>query len=81
MSFALECGSTASMAVYADNSSESGEMRFKRYYFGPANFKLLKPIELQSFFKNIAETVQEKTLEGVAVAMPGVLTDSDRKVR
>lgn len=82
MSLAIECGATASVALYANHRLEEAYNldNTKRYYFGPANFKLLKPIELQRFFKNIADTVQEKALVGIAVAMPGILTDSDRKV-
>lgn len=81
MALAIECGASNSVAVYV--SKDQIEIQFEktaRYHFGPANFKLLKPLELETFFKNVHDTVQEKNVTALAVAMPGILTSVDRKV-
>jgi len=82
MALAIECGATNSVAVFV--SEDQIEIEFEktiRYHFGPANFKLLKPIELEKFFINIYNTVEQRDeVTALAVAMPGVLNDTDKKV-
>ena len=81
MALAIECGATNSVAVYVtDDQVEINFEQTIRYHFGPANFKLLKPAELERYFKNIYLSVQQKDVTALAVAMPGVLNDTDRKV-
>lgn len=82
MALAIECGASNSVAVYV--SEDQVEIEFEktiRYHFGPANFKLLKPIELEKYFKEIYHAVEQKDVTALAVAMPGVLNETDRKVR
>ena len=81
MALAIECGATNSVAVYV--REDQVEIEFEktiRYHFGPANFKLLKPIELERYFANIYDTVEQRDVTALAVAMPGVLNEADRKV-
>lgn len=82
MALAIECGASHSVAVFvpaADLQTEIILEKTVRYHFGPANFKLLKPLELEKFLLNVAETVKERdSVQALAVAMPGVLNDTDR---
>lgn len=73
MALAIECGASHSVAVFVpEDQVEIVLERTVRYHFGPANFKLLKPLELEKYFLNVAETVQEgKSVTALAVAMPG----------
>ncbi len=75
MALAIECGASHSVAVFvpaADLQTEIILEKTVRYHFGPANFKLLKPLELEKFLLNVAETVKERdSVQALAVAMPG----------
>lgn len=81
MSLAIECGATNSVVVFVDDDQYEIDFdKTKRYHFGPANFKLLKPIELSRFFGNIYTSIEDKQVNALAVAIPGLLSESDRKV-
>lgn len=81
MSLAIECGATNSVAVYVQDEQEEIEFeQVKKYHFGPANFKLLKLNELEKYFQNVYDIVEEKDISALAIAMPGVLNETDRKV-
>ena len=75
MALAIECGASHSVAVFVPAASLHTEIILEktvRYHFGPANFKLLKPLELEKFLLNVAETVKERdSVQALAVAMPG----------
>lgn len=76
MALAIECGASHSVAVFvAEEQVEIALERTVRYHFGPANFKLLKPLELERYFLNVASTIAEKeSVTALAVAMPGKIT-------
>ena len=81
MALAIECGASNSVAVYvSDDQIEIELENTTRYHFGPANFKLLKGNELERYFTEIYENVQERDVTALSVAMPGVLNETDRKV-
>lgn len=93
MSLAIECGTTDSVAVFVEPDCKHVKYsQTKRYHFGPANYKLLKPIELEKYFQTIHDAVDsnhgsvssndgsQQKVTKLAVAMPGVLNDNDKKV-
>lgn len=81
MSLAIQCGTTGSVVVFvADDQPVIEPGKVNRYHFGPANYKLLKPFELSKFFQHIANSIEDQHINGLAVSIPGLLTEGDRKV-
>lgn len=82
MALAIECGASTSVAVYVDehDKTEINLEKTTRYHFGPANYKLLKPIQLEIYFRKIKATIEPNNVTALAVAMPGVLNDTDKKM-
>lgn len=79
MSLAIESGATKTVAIYAnDNDSEDN---YKRFHFGSANFRLLKPIQLESFLNDIKNTTSKYRIDRLAIGMPGIVGEQDKKVR
>ena len=83
MSLAIECGATSSVVVYVAPEVEGTDIQYEqttRFHYGPANYKLLKPLELERFFRTIHDEIDKPAVRSLAVAMPGILNDFDRKV-
>ena len=83
MSLAIECGATSSVVVFIAPEVEQNDIQYEqttRFHYGPANYKLLKPLEHKKFFRVIHDEINQDGVISLAVAMPGILNDFDRKV-
>ncbi len=78
MSLAIESGASNTVAIYLNNSND--HKNIKRYHFGPANFKLLKSTQLESFLNDIKNTTCKHEINRLAIGMPGVIAEQDKKV-
>ena len=79
MSLAIESGATTTVAVYVPNDSYDPKTA-KRFHFGAANFKLLKAIQLEVFLNDIKTTTSKFEIKKIAIGMPGIIGDQDKKV-
>jgi len=78
MSLAIESGATNTVAIYLPNIDDRKNVM--RFHFGPANFKLLKQIQLESFLNDIKTTTCKHEISRLAIGMPGIIAEQDKKV-
>ncbi|XP_054168900.1 uncharacterized protein LOC128966112 [Oppia nitens] len=92
MSLAIECGATHTVAIFVDENETTNEdnnnkksdnkttkQQMKRFHFGAANYKLLKPLQLEAFLQEIKSTTAGYTIQRIAIGMPGIIADPDKK--
>ena len=79
MSLAVESGATNTVAIYM-TSDATDHKNVKRFHFEAANFKLLRPSQLDSFLNDIKTTTCKLKITRIAIGMPGIIGDQDRKV-
>lgn len=77
MSLAIECGATNSIAAFLPND---GNGQIKRFHFGPANFKLMKKLQLEQFIDEIKLTTCRYGVKKFAIAMAGIISEKDKLV-
>lgn len=81
MSLAIECGATNSVAAFLPNDGNGdGNGQIKRFHFGPANFKLMKKLQLEQFIDEIKITTCRYGVKKFAIAMAGIISEKDKLV-
>lgn len=75
MALSIEAGATNTVALYVGANGS-----YKRFHFGTANFKLMKSSQLEAFFQEIKTTTAACDVKQIAIGMPGVIADQDKKV-
>ncbi|CAG2177445.1 unnamed protein product, partial [Oppiella nova] len=78
MSLAIESGATNTVAIYVGAGDDSRKS-LKRFHFGAANFKLLKPTQIESFLNDIKTTTAQYVIDRIAIGMPGIVGEQDKK--